>query len=102
MSSQHRMLSMYGFVLSFPSLIRWVVLLTGLYAASRGIMGWRRRRPWMLADERAGSWFTIALDLQFLLGVLLYVFLSPITRAAFQNLGEVMRNSGLRFWSIEH
>ena len=72
---------MYGTVLLLHSLLRWAVLLTGLLAAVRAIWGWRSRRPWTLPDERAGLWFTISLDLQFLLGLLLYVALSPITVA---------------------
>jgi hypothetical protein len=96
------MLVMLSFVLLFHSFVRWAVLLTGLVAAFRGIVGWRRRRPWTLADERAGFWFTLSLDIQFLLGLLLYFALSPITRAAFQDFGAAMQNSGLRFWAVEH
>ncbi len=70
---------MYGTVLLLHSLLRWLVLLTGLLAAARGISGWRSRRPWTLPDERAGFWFIMTLDLQFLLGLLLYGVLSPIT-----------------------
>jgi hypothetical protein len=96
------MLLMYSLVLPLHSLLRWAVLLTGLVAAFRGISGARRRRPWTLADERAGLWYTIALDLQFLLGVLLYFFFSPITKAALQDFGGAMANSGMRFWAVEH
>jgi hypothetical protein len=93
---------MYAFVLPLHSLIRWAVLLTGLFAAFRGLSGWRRRRPWSLPDERAGLWYTICLDVQFLLGLLLYVFLSPITTAAFHDFGGAMANAGMRFWAVEH
>jgi hypothetical protein len=96
------MLLMYSLVLPLHSLIRWAVLLTGLVAAFRGMSGARRRRPWTLADERAGLWFTICLDLQFLLGLLLYFFFSPITKAALQDFGGAMANSGMRFWAVEH
>jgi hypothetical protein len=41
-------------------------------------------------------------DVQFLLGLTLYVFLSPFTHAAFADLGAAMKNSGLRFWAVEH
>jgi hypothetical protein len=96
------MLAMYPSVIALHSLVRWVVLVTGLLAASRGITGWRRRRPWTLADERAGLWFTISLDFQFLLGLTLYLFLSPITSAAFHDVGSVMSNPAMRFWAVEH
>ena len=93
---------MYGTVLLFHSLLRWLVLLTGLLAVARGISGWRSRRPWTLPDERAGFWFIMTLDLQFLLGLLLYVALSPLTRGAFQDFGGAMRDTIVRFWAVEH
>jgi hypothetical protein len=93
---------MYTSVLFIHSLVRWAVLLTGLIAVFRGLTGWRSGRPWTLADERAGMWFTGSLDLQMLLGVGMYFFLSPITTAALHDFGGAMANAGLRFWAIEH
>ena len=93
---------MYGTVLIIHSLLRWAVLLAGVLAAARGIAGWRSRRPWTLPDERAGFWFLMTLDLQFLLGLLLYGVLSPITWGAFQDFGAAMRDSVARFWAVEH
>jgi hypothetical protein len=46
--------------------------------------------------------FGITVDIQFLLGLLLYAWLSPITRVAFADFGGAMRNAGLRFWAVEH
>jgi hypothetical protein len=37
-----------------------------------------------------------------LLGLLLYLFLSPFTSLAFDDFGAAMRNSALRFWAVEH
>ena len=93
---------MYATLLLLHSLLRWAVLLTGLLAVARAFSGWRSRRPWTLHDERIGFWFITSLDLQFLLGLLLYVALSPLTRAAFQDFGAAMRDNVLRFWAVEH
>jgi hypothetical protein len=93
---------MYGTVLLLHSLVRWLVLLTGLLAVLRGISGWRSRRTWTIPDERAGFWFITTLDLQFVLGLLLYVALSPITHAAFQDFGAAMQDKVARFWAVEH
>jgi len=57
---------------------------------------------WTPADDRAGFWLSMVLDAQFLLGLILYVFLSPFTHAAFRDIGGAMGNSGLRFWLVEH
>ena len=57
------------------------------------------------ALKNAESWgfkLMIALDLQMLLGLLLYGMLSPFTRQAMQDFGAAMRDSTLRFWAVEH
>ena len=93
---------MYPAMLTLHSVLRWVVLLTGLLAAARACAGWTGQRPWTTADHRAGVWFTIALDIQLLAGLGLYLVLSPLTQTAFENMAATMRNSSLRFWSVEH
>jgi hypothetical protein len=93
---------MYSALLTVHSWLRWVVLLIGLLAAARGISGWRTGRPWTLQDERIGRFFATSLDLQMLLGLALYFFLSPFTRMALQDFGAAMRTSSLRFWAVEH
>ena len=44
----------------------------------------------------------IALDVQMLLGLLLYGVLSPYTAAAMKDFGAAMRDPVLRFWAVEH
>ena len=89
-------------VLTLHSWLRWLVLLTGVVAFVRAAAGASGRKPWKPSDDRAGFWFVTALDAQFTLGLILYAFLSPITRAAFGDFGAAMKNSGLRFWAVEH
>ena len=93
---------MYTTVMFLHSLVRWAVIGTGVIAVVRGVSGSRSGRPWTLADDRSALWFTTALDLQMVLGLLLYFWLSPITTAALQDFGGAMSNSGLRFWAVEH
>jgi hypothetical protein len=90
----------YSLVLTVHSWLRWAVLLAALVAVGRALM--RSARPWTPTDERAGRLFGISLDIQFLLGVLLYFVLSPFTRQAMQDFGLAMKTSGLRFWAVEH
>jgi hypothetical protein len=66
----------------------------------RGVI--RAQRPWTPTDQSIGRWFTITLDLQVVLGALLYFVLSPFTKEALSNFGAAMSNSGLRFWAVEH
>jgi len=92
----------YAVVLFIHSWLRWVVVLAGITAFLRAATGAATAKPWTPADDRAGFWFSIALDVQFLLGLMLYVFLSPFTHAAFSDFGGAMKNSVQRFWAIEH
>ncbi|HEX2443048.1 MAG TPA: hypothetical protein VHJ77_03810 [Vicinamibacterales bacterium] len=83
---------MHALLLFVHSLFRWVVILLGLYA----VVAASGRR-----DARPGRWFAITLDIQFLLGLILY-WLSPITSGAIANMGAAMQNRVIRFWAVEH
>ena len=93
---------MYSAALTLHSALRWVVLLIGLLVVARACAGWTGQRPWTPADNRASLWFTIALEIQLLAGLLLYFVLSPLTQMALENIAATMRNPSLRFWSVEH
>ena len=93
---------MYSPLLLLHSWLRWVVLLTALVALIRAIGGTNGKRPWTAADARAGLLFITSLDLQFLIGLLLYLFFSPVVQAAFGNIGAAMRNPEYRFFVVEH
>jgi hypothetical protein len=93
---------MYPLMLVVHSLLRWVVLAAGLVAFGRALAGMRGRRAWTAGDDRAGQLFAGTLDLQLLIGLVLYFALSPITGAALQDFGAAMGNSMLRFWAVEH
>jgi uncharacterized membrane protein SirB2 len=93
---------LYSIALLLHSWIRWAVVLTGLLAVVRGISGRAFQRPWTPVDARVSRLFTITLDMQMLLGVILYFGLSSITTMGIRHLGEAMTNASLRFWTIEH
>jgi len=92
---------MYSAFIAIHSLLRWVVLLAGLAAVGRGIGGWSGR-PWLPADRLTGRIFVGVVDLQFLIGLVLYVVLSPMVGAAMSNVGAAMRDPILRFFLVEH
>jgi len=92
---------MYAVIKDIHNIVRWVVLLIGLWAVGRAWWGLFARRAWGKWDRLAGVFFSSALDTQLLLGVILY-FLSPLIKIAFQDFGAAMGTSGLRFYAIEH
>ena len=93
---------MYSAILLIHSLLRWVVVITGLVALARAISGITGRRNWLAGDAATVRWFSIALDVQFLIGLLLYVWLSPFIRDAWADIAATMRNAPLRFFAVEH
>jgi mono/diheme cytochrome c family protein len=92
----------HGVVLALHSSARWLVL--GLLALLmvRAFAGWRRAREWTRTDERTHAAFVGMLDLQLALGLVLYVFLSPLSQAFFDDPGAAMKVSELRFFGMEH
>ncbi len=93
---------LYSIVLTVHSILRWLVILTALFALIRASTGLSFRRGWMGMDNRAGVLFTSVMDVQVLVGIILYLFLSPITTKALQNFGSVAGNPTALFFTVEH
>jgi hypothetical protein len=93
---------MYSFVLALHNLVRWVVLILGVAALVGALSGWIGGRQWSQGSRRLGMFFTSAIDLQLLIGLALYFFLSPITTSALRNFGSAMGDPGTRFFALEH
>ena len=93
---------MYDVVLLLHSYVRWFVILAGLLSGVTALTGWLGQRTWRSSDEQRHQGFIMALDVQLLIGLVLYVFLSPTAKAAFADWGPSMKDSVLRFWGLEH
>ncbi len=92
----------YTLVLVVHSWLRWLVLLLGLATLVRSARGWAQRGPWTDADRKISAAFVGSLDTQLLLGLLLYVVLSPVTPGSLAELRAAMPVTALRFFAIEH
>lgn len=93
---------MYPILLSLHNIFRWVVLVLAVLAVSRALMGWLGRHDWTASSGGAGRVYTIVMDVQLLLGVLLYAVFSPVTRAAFADMAAAMATREIRFFVAEH
>ncbi len=93
---------MYTPLLVLHSWLRWVVLLLALLAVGRALIGVNTRRPFTPVDESRGRLFVTAFDVQFLVGLILYLWASPFTTEAFLDMGAAMRNAPLRYFVVEH
>lgn len=92
---------MYQLVLVLHSILRWIILLVGLAVVFQGVRGWLGGRAWTKLDDRLGLAFTISLDVQLLIGLILYV-ISPLIQGVFSNFGDAMGQTTLRFFAMEH
>jgi hypothetical protein len=94
---------MYLLVLFLHSWLRWGAIIAGALAVVTLLTS--QPRPGVPdSSDRWGRFFIIALDLQFVLGLLLYIGLSPTTYAIFHEtgMGAAMRDPVARFWAVEH
>ena len=94
--------TLYAILLPIHNILRWLVLLAGLFAIIRGLTGMQFKRPWESMDAKAGLWYTILLDTQVLAGLILYFFLSPATRLLLQGTPGALSNPPTLFFGIEH
>jgi hypothetical protein len=92
----------YNIILALHNIVRWVVLITAILALVRAYLGWIQSRQWVVRDRQVGIYFTSALDVQILLGLILF-FISPWTRALLTgNFTAMLSDPAMRFFSIEH
>ena len=94
---------MYEAFLAVHNVLRWVVVFLAVAALVRAYRGWLGKQDWQSADRKIGSFFAMSMDLQFLVGLILFLFLSPLTRPLLQGqMSLVMQNEQLRFFGVEH
>ena len=93
---------MYQIVLAIHNILRWVVLVLAVVALLQAYIGWIGKREYTEIDRKAGVFFSVSLDIQVFLGLFLYVFLSPITRTAYQDFSTAMTIPEIRFFAVEH
>ena len=92
---------MYTLVLALHSWLRWAALVAGV-GATRAAFNDRGHATELGRADRWGLALMAALDLQMLLGLLLYLVLSPTMEAIRQNFSAAMNDRVARFWAVEH
>ena len=93
---------MYTALLTVHSYLRWLILIAALLVIARAVAGIMSKRPWARADDVAAKMFVHSLSLQLVIGLIIYIFLSPFTGPAFADIGATMRDRVLRFIMVEH
>lgn len=93
---------MYPVVLGLHNLVRWVVVAAGVWAVVLAWQGLRGRSGWTRREAGAAQAFVLALDVQLLLGILLYAVFSPLTRDGMRDMAVAMRDPAVRYFLVEH
>ena len=91
---------MYNTVLILHSWLRWIAILAAVAATIAAFRG--RTRDTEPAADRWTLFAMVVLDVQMLVGLILYFALSPFTSQALADFGAAMRTPQLRFWAVEH
>jgi hypothetical protein len=90
---------MYSAFLLVHSWIRWVAIAAGVMATISAVRGVSAQDP---RADRWGLVLTSAVDLQLVIGLLLYFAVSPVMEGIRANFAAAMPNPQLRFWAVEH
>ena len=95
---------MYAFLVATHNVVRWVVLILGLVAVALAFWGWFGKKEWTARERKIGIFFTSAVDVQLLLGVVLYFVFSNWGLKAIldQGMSFVMGSTEYRFFAVEH
>ena len=91
---------MYTTVLTIHSWVRWLAIIAAVGATFAAVRG-KVQGADSLAD-RWGLFAMMAVDIQMLLGLILYLVVSPNMQEIRAHFGEAMKNAQLRFWAVEH
>jgi hypothetical protein len=87
-------------VMVLHNLLRWAVLLCGLWAIINALAGIINKRNYTLADTRSNFFFMLSCDIQLSLGLVLYFANSWFGRL--KDLGNNMKDANNRFFTMEH
>ena len=90
-----------NYTLIIHSILRWAVLLFGLWTLLNALTGVFSKRNYGPNDNRGGLFFMICCDIQLLLGLFLY-FNGMWFNMLKSNAKEVMHDSATRFFAVEH
>lgn len=92
---------MYPALLSIHSIIRWLVLLSLVYAIYRAARGYFSRKAFTRADNTARHWTATFAHIQLLVGMLLYTQ-SPVVKYFWNNTKAALRQRDITFFGALH
>ena len=91
----------YEFLRDTHNIFRWLIILALVWTLVRVWSGLWTKAVWSKKDKIAGLVFTTLLNVQFLIGLILY-FTSPIMQSYRSNFAAAMKDPTMRFFVVEH
>ena len=82
------------------SLGRWLILLFGIWTVISALSGLASKRNFTNSDDKANLLFMIMMDLQLLIGLILYF--GGVWFDRLKHIGDNMKDPMLRFFTLEH
>jgi len=92
----------YLIALWLHSYVRWAILAAMVVVVATSGSALRKQSAWTPQHERALRVLVSLADLQFTIGVLLYLVWSPFAAAFMQSPGTTMKEHTIRFFGLEH
>lgn len=89
---------MYSLFVTIHSTLFLVVLALGILSIFKGLTG----KTFAESDRKVGLFYMISLHTQLIIGLVLYLGLSPVTAAAFADFGAAMKDPATRLILVEH
>ena len=86
-----------GFLLAH-SIVRYLLLILLITLIIRSLLGWVQKSSYSPLDNKISLWTLIVTHTQFLIGLVLYFFISPNV----QFTGSAMSDTLIRYWTVEH
>lgn len=83
------------------NILRWAVLVLGLWAVISALIALRSKRAYNSSDNKVSLFFMISCDIQLLMGLVLF-FTGMWFEKVKTGMGEVMKDPSERFFAIEH
>jgi uncharacterized membrane protein len=87
-------------VLAIHSLLRWAVLIFGVWSVINALTGLLTNRSFTKNDNRSGLFFMISCDVQLLIGFVTYFANGWFNRLT--HLADNIKNPYTRFFTMEH
>lgn len=81
--------------------MRWLVLVSLVYAIYRAYTGYRSNTPFTKTDDAVRHWTATIAHIQLLVGILVYIQ-SPIIRYFWRNFGEAVHQRDTAFFGLIH